>query len=44
MSASKKELKDLLDKEFGRKSDVVLMLIMVVIISIILILIFSKYL
>ena len=44
MPSSKKELKDLLDNEFGRKKDVVLMLIMIVIISIILILIFSKYL
>jgi len=43
MPTSKKELKDLLDTEFGRKRDVVIMLIIVAVISIILIMIFAKY-
>ena len=43
MAANKKELKDLLDREFGRKRDKVIMLIFVVVISIILIFILGKY-
>jgi len=43
MSVNKKELKNLLDAEFGRKKDKVIMLILVVVISIILIFILAKY-
>jgi len=43
MPVSKKELKNLLDSEFGRKRDVVIMLVIIAIISIILIMILAKY-